>query len=100
MTTKLKLAVNDVQIKTDYFVQEFTEHTVIGMMGGLKGTGEVKELTLSVLKGVVKIVINERPVPVNEFASRIIISTLEGLLKPLKDVTFPINKIEIYVNRG
>ena len=44
METELKLAVNDIPIKTDYFVKEFTEHTAIGMMGGLRDTGEVKEL--------------------------------------------------------
>ncbi len=99
MTTELKLAVNDVQIKTDYFVKEFTEHTVTGMMGGLRDTGEVEELDLVIVDKVVSIVINGRAVPVNEFATKIIITTIEGLLKPLKGVTFPIKKVGLHIKK-
>jgi hypothetical protein len=99
METELKLSVNDIEIKTDYFVKEFTEHTAIGMMGGLRDTGEVKELKLSIDEGTVTIVINGRSIPVNEFASRIIISTTEGLLKPMKGITFPIRKVNLYIRK-
>lgn len=99
METELRLLVNDIQIKTDYFVKEFTEHTAIGMMGGLRDTGEVKELKLSIQEGVVSININGRPIPVNEYATRIIITTTEGLLKPMKGVTFPIKKVDLYVKK-
>lgn len=99
MAAELKLAVNDVQIKTDYFVKEFTEHTAIGMMGGLRDTGEVKELDLVIADEMVSIVINGRAVPVNEFATKIIITTIEGLLKPLKGVTFPIKKVVLNIKK-
>jgi hypothetical protein len=99
METELRLLVNDIQIKTDYFVKEFTEHTAIGMMGGLRDTGEVKELNLSIKEGVVSININGRPIPVNEYATRIIITTTEGLLKPMKGVTFPIKKVDLYIKK-
>ena len=99
METELKLVVNDLQIQTDYFVKEFTEHTVIGMMGGLRDTGEVKDLNLAIRDGVVSIVVNGRAVPVNEFATRIIITTTEGLLKPMKGVTFPIKKVELDIKK-
>jgi hypothetical protein len=100
METELKLAVNDIPIKTDYFVKEFTEHTAIGMMGGLRDTGEVKELKLSICEGVVTITINGRSIPVNQFATRIIITTTEGLLKPMKGITFPIQKVDLYIKNS
>jgi hypothetical protein len=99
MGTELKLAVNDIQIKTDYFVKEFTEHTAIGMMGGLRDTGEVKELMLAIQNGAVTININGRAIPVNAYATKIIITTTEGLLKPLKGVTFPIKKVDLYIKK-
>jgi hypothetical protein len=100
METELSLRVNDVPIKTDYFVKEFTEHTAIGMMGGLKNTGVVKELKLGIRAGVVSILINGRPIPVNEFATRIIITTIEGLLKPMKGVTFPVKTVDLEIKRA
>jgi hypothetical protein len=99
MATELTLTVNEVSIKTDYFVKEFTEHTVIGMMAGLKDTGEVKDLQFTIREGEVTININGRSIPVNEYATRIIITTTEGLLKPMKGVTFPIQKVEIRIHR-
>jgi hypothetical protein len=99
METELYLAVNDIQIKTDYFVKEFTEHTAIGMMGGLRDTGEVKEMSLGIKEGVVSITVNGHKIPVNEFATKIIITTTEGLLKPMKGVTFPIKKVDLYIKK-
>lgn len=99
MATELKLTVNDIPINTDYFVKEFTEHTVIGMMGGLKDTGEIKELQFAIRNGEVNIQINGRKIPVNEFATRIIITTTEGMLQPMKGVTFPVVKVDIWVRR-
>jgi hypothetical protein len=99
MATELNLAVNDIQIKTDYFVKEFTEHTAIGMMGGLRDTGEVTELNFSIQDGVVTIVINGRNIPVNEYATKILITTTEGMLKPMKGVTFPIKKVKLFIKK-
>jgi hypothetical protein len=99
MATELKLSVNDITINTGYFVKEFTQHTAIGMMGGLRDTGEVKELKLGIQAGVVTIKINDNLIPVNQYATKIIVSTLEGLLKPLKGVTFPIEKVDLYIKK-
>jgi hypothetical protein len=65
----------------------------------LKDTGEVKELKLAILNGAVTININGRPIPVNEYATWIIISTMEGLLKPMRGVTLPVQKVDLYIQR-
>ena len=48
MTVNLILTVNDVPIKTDYFVAGFIDHTVSGMIEALEGTGKIKNLNLMI----------------------------------------------------
>jgi hypothetical protein len=95
MAAEITLTVNDVKIKMVHFVADFTEATVLGMMHGLKGVDEVQDLKLSIDQDKAAIKINNQEIPLNEYATRIVISTMKGLLEPLTGVTLPINKVDL-----
>jgi hypothetical protein len=99
MGSELRLTVNGISIETLNFVKDFTENTVIGMMGGLKDIGTVGELEMNLRSSCIDLAVNGRPIPLNDFANRIIISTIEGLLQPMRGVTFPIKTIELYIKK-
>jgi hypothetical protein len=100
MDSTVELTVNKVPIVTINFVKTFVEHTVVGMLAGLRDTGEVADLDLEIKNEAVGILINGRDIPLNEFATKIIISTLEGLLKPCKGVTLPIQELQLHIKRS
>ena len=95
---KLRLTINDIQIKTDHFVKGFVEHTISGMIESLEGSGEIKDLTLAIDGDAVAIELNGKKLPTNVFASRIIISTVAGLLAPLKGVS-DTKKVTVIINK-
>ena len=99
MTVQLSLTVNDIPIKTDYFVEGFIDHTTSGMIESLEGTGKIKDLNLSIDAGKVSITLNGAAVPINEFVTKIFISTFDGMLDPLKGVTKPIKKVNISIRK-
>ena len=86
MTIILNLTVNDVPIKTDYFVAGFIDHTVSGMIEALEGTGKIKDLNLMIDGDTVTINLNGAHVPTNTFTSKIIKSTITGMVSTLKSV--------------
>ena len=86
MTIILNLTVNDVPIKTDYFVAGFIDHTVSGMIEALEGTGKIKNLNLSIDEDRVTIYLNGAPIPINAFTSKIIKGTTIGMVSTLKGV--------------
>ena len=86
MTIILNLTVNDVPIKTDYFVAGFIDHTVSGMIEALEGTGKIKDLNLMINGDNVIINLNGAHVPTNAFTSKIIKSTITGMVSTLKGV--------------
>ena len=89
MTVSLSLIVNDVLIRTDYFVEAFIDHTVSGMIESLEGTGKIGDLNLSVDSEKVTVKLNGAVVPTNAFVTRIIRSTMFGMVSTLKGVTEP-----------
>jgi hypothetical protein len=99
MTVQLILMVNDTPIKTDYFVAGFIDHTTSGMIESLEGTGKIKDLNLSIDEGQVAITLNGAEVPINEFVTKIIKSTFDGMLDPLKGVTKPIKKVNLIISK-
>ena len=99
MTEKTTLQVNGTPIVLDHFVLAFIEHTVIGMLGSLKDTGQVSAFTLSIEGDKVKIVLNGKAVKTNEFSSKIIKSTVFGMVSPLKGVVVPITTLKIDIAR-
>jgi len=86
MTVEISLTVNDTPIQEDYFVQSFIDHTVSGMIEALEGTGEIKDLNLSIDGDKVTINLNGVAVPINDFVSKIIRSTIIGMVSVLKGV--------------
>ncbi len=98
MTKQVSLSVNDVPIELDYFVQGFIDHTTGGMISALEGTGEIKNLDVSIEGDKVTINLNNTLVPLNSFANKIIRNTIVGMVSPLKGVA-AINRMKIRINR-
>ncbi len=98
MTVELSLTVNGAPVRTDYFVEGFIDHTVSGMMAALEGTGQVKELKLSIDGDKVSINLNGAAVPANPFVSKIIKATTIGMLSTLKGVG-DIKKLSIVLHK-
>ena len=99
MTRTIALSVNSIPITLDYFVLGFLDHTASGMVEALEGTEPVKTLKLSIDGESVAITLNGKPVPVNAFATKIVKSTLLGILAPLKGVTFPVSQVRLDISR-
>jgi len=87
MSKQVSLSINDVSIKLDYFVQEYIEKVVGGILASLKNTGEIESLKLSVdNEGRVTINLNGSVIPLKYFPNEIIRSTILGMVAPLKGV--------------
>ncbi len=99
MTVQLSLTVNDVPIKTDYFVEAFIDHTVSGMIESLEGTGSIKDLKLEIDGNNVAVNLNGAELPINAFVIKIMKSTLAGMLAPLKGVTVPIKRVSLAIKK-
>jgi hypothetical protein len=99
MTVNLMVTVNDIPIKTDYFVGAFIEHTVSGMIESLEGTAKIRNLNLQIDQETVTVTLNDAAIPTNTFTSKIIKSTLVGMLSILKGVNNPIEKVIIVINK-
>jgi hypothetical protein len=91
MTKEVTLTVNEVPIKLDYFVESYVDHVTAGIVGSLRGTGEIRDLELTVEEtGRVRIHLNGEDVSLKPFPILIIRQTLEGLVRPLKGVEKPL----------
>ena len=97
-TRQVSLSVNDVPIEIDYFVQEFIDHTIGGILEALEGTGEIKTMALSINGDKVTINLNNALVPINPFVTKIIRSTVAGMVSSLKGVS-EINRLNISIRR-
>ena len=98
MTRELRLSVNDVPIETDYFVEGFIDHVMGGIVASLEGTGEIKNLDVSIEGDRVNINLNNALVPTNYFVNKIIKNTVVGMVSSLKGVD-EIHKIRISIIR-
>ena len=100
MSKQISLSVNDVPIKLDYFVHDYIEHVVGGILASLKDTGEIESLKLTIdNKGQVKINLNGSAVPLKPFPNEIIKSTILGMVSPLKGVEGEVNRLEMTIGR-
>ena len=98
MVKKIKLTVNNVPIELDFFVHEYLEKVVGGIISSLNDTGEIENLELAINNsGQVSIHLNEADVPLKEFPVQIIKSTIEGIVAPLKGVEGVINTVELEI---
>ena len=100
MTRQISLSVNDVPVELDYFVQEYIDHVVGGIVGSLKDTGEIESLQLSIdNEGQVTVNLNGADVPLKYFPMEIIRSTILGMVSTLKGVD-GVDRLEIAIGRS
>jgi len=98
MTRRVSLSVNDMPIDLDYFVENYLDHVVGGIISSLNDTGEIKTLELTIdNEGQLTINLNGADVPLKYFPVEIIKSTIEGMVAPLKGVDSAVNKLELNI---
>jgi hypothetical protein len=68
------------------------------MIESLEGAGKIKDLTLAIDGETVEIELNGAKLQTNVFASRIVKSTVAGMLAPLKGVS-DIKKVTVIINK-
>ena len=99
MAGQVSLLVNNAPIELDDFTQSFIEHVISGILGGLKGTGEIKALDLSIDEGrQVSIDLNNALVPLNPFINEITKNIIMGMVSSLKGVS-EINRLNITIKK-
>jgi len=102
MTKKVTLSVNNVPVNLDYFVSEYIESVVGGIVASLHDTGEIENLELVIdNEGQVSITLNNSDIPLKYFPNDIIKSTILGMVAPLKGVesTEDIDTLEITISQ-
>jgi hypothetical protein len=100
MTRQIILSVNDVPIKIDYFVENYIDHVVGGIVASLKDTGKIEDLELSIdNEGQVDINLNGADISLSYFPIEIIRSTILGMVSPLKGVD-EVNRLKMTINRS
>ncbi len=98
MTRQVILLVNDQPIELDYFVQNFIDHTIYGILASLEGTGEIHEVEISIGGDNLTINLNNTLLPTNPFVSKIIRNTIVGMISSLKGVS-DIDRVSITIKR-
>jgi hypothetical protein len=99
MAKQVSLSVNDVPINLDYFVWEYIDHVVGGILASLDNTGVIEGLELSIdNEGQVTINLNGSDVPLKYFPNEIIRSTVLGMVSTLKGVG-EVDRLEITISR-
>ena len=89
-----------MSIDIDYFVENYLDHVVGGIISSLKDTGEMRNLELAIdNEEQVTITLNGADVPLKYFPIEIIKSTVEGMVAPLKGVEGPVNTLELNIER-
>jgi hypothetical protein len=100
MTRRVSLSVNNVPINLDYFVENYIDHVVGGIIASLKDTGAIKNLELDIDNtGQVKITLNGADVPLGYFPVQIIRNTMAGMVSMLKGVDKEMNTLELKISR-
>jgi hypothetical protein len=97
MASKVSLTVNEIPIQLDYFVREYLLQVVSGIIASLKDTGKIGTLDLTIDKGQVEIKLNGEDVPLIAFPMKIIKSTMDGLVAPLKGVSSAVNTLQVNI---
>ena len=98
MTRQVSLLVNDQPIELDYFVQNFIDHAIGGVLAGLEGVSVIESVAILVEQDEVTINLNDALLPTNLFVSKIIRNTVVGMVSSLKGVG-KINKVSITIYR-
>jgi hypothetical protein len=100
MARNVALSVNNVPINLDYFVTEYIDCVMGGIVASLHDTGEIDSLKLAIdNEGQVSLTLNNSDVPLKYFPNDIIKSTILGMVAPLKGVDSAIDTLEITVSK-
>jgi hypothetical protein len=83
---RAELAVNNVSIELNPFVEEFLTRTVVGAVSSLRGAENIRNLELYLELGDVKLVVNGDELPLTPFPKDIIANTITGLVSSLKGI--------------
>jgi len=87
LAKQVSLSVNDAPIELDFFVSEFIEHVLEGILAGLRGTGPIEALNFSIDDDKqVTINLNNAQIPISPFVHKIVGSTVIGMVSTLKGV--------------
>ena len=98
MAKQTSLSVDEIPIDLDYFVADYLEHVIGGIIGSLHDTGEIDTLELNIdNEGRVTINLNNADVPLKYFPVEIIRSTILGMIAPLKGVEGAADRVEITI---
>lgn len=80
------LWINSEYVEINAFVEEFLARIVVAAASTLKGTGDVRNLELSLERGDVSLIVNGEEISLTPFPNDIIAKTLIGLVSTLKGV--------------
>jgi len=86
-TLDTELAVNNVSVELNPFVEEFLARTVVGAVSSLKGAENIRDLELYLEQGDVRLVVNGNGLPLTPFPKDIIANTITGLVSSLKGIS-------------
>ena len=81
-----ELAVNNVSVELNPFVEEFLTRIVVGAVSSLKGAENIGDLELYLERGNVQLVVNGNELPLTPFPKDVITNTITGLVSSLKGV--------------
>jgi len=95
---KTSLKVNNNQLELNPFVESYVYHLSAGIVASLKDTSPVKKLKLEIDNTDVKMTLNGKDVPLNFFASDIILNTLRGMVSNLKGAEGKLKTLEIMIS--
>jgi molybdopterin-guanine dinucleotide biosynthesis protein MobB len=98
----ITLKVNDKPLSLNNFVHSYIQNNIIAMVKSLHLKKETKnqihilyENSSSEIK--IKLIINEKPIPMKAFVKELLASTLTGMVQPLKLPDDNIEKIEVII---
>jgi hypothetical protein len=89
MPDQVNLKVNGQPIDMIPFVEDFVAQVADGIVQSLRGAAPMDKLELLVTADAVTVQQNGGALEVNEFVSKIIRSTVLGMVTPLKGVSDP-----------
>lgn len=89
MADQVNLKVNGQPIDMIPFVEDYVAQVADGIVQSLRGAAPTDKLALQVSEAAVSVNQNGGELEVNEFVSKIIRSTVLGMVTPLKGVSDP-----------
>ena len=89
MANQVSLNVNQQPIDMIPFVEDYVAQVADGIVQSLRGAAPTDKLELLVTESAVTVRQNGSELEVNEFVSKIIKSTVLGMVSPLKGVSDP-----------